>query len=724
MGDIKRARFFDQQLLVLKDFTEEQAYHIEMRRRHNQQLHTPGIASGLVVTKSGLKKVEVSPGMAIDREGRELVLDAKTEFDLSNATIFPPGSSILVVISYNEESIEPYASDPTQMTRTKEAGRPGVVRETTTSQPDPSAVQLARVILNNQGEVSETIDTSVRRLAGASAFDKPDADLTVRTLRISSAAIPIAQWPSLSVTGANQMTLNGSLGVQSLGVSQDITINGNLKAVGDISSRNLSLTGSISGKLDCRGPLLANTLQITDANGAIHQDNVIGMAKNIEGTTKWLQIGGITDAGERRLALLATVAHLNGNLGIGTTKPKAPLSVQGPNDPLLFLNHTGTTGNTAIWLAQDGVEKGFVWWDRAGNRLNLGTAGANPALSVENNGNVGIGLTTAGFRLDVNGRIRLREGGDVTAGLWLMHNNSDRAFVGLTGPDEVGFWGNAGVGWGLRMNVQNGTIGIKSASINLGIQGNGGGQLVITNNANDNKIFLEAFSADGNGHAAEFLLTGRHAQPVPLLSLIATTTRVTGNLVVSGGIVGGGLKGGFVTDQFINKLGEAVEDGDVIVVGANQSSLYYGERNHIPIPEADLTDQPYDTSVCGIVCQTYGELKSDSSEEQSGKTVKGSRKKALLTPQPFSPEEMAKQDLTKVEPGQIGWMVTLGAYANCKVDADIAPIQVGDLLTTSTTKGHAQKVLDPSMATGAIIGKALGALKKGKGKIPVLVTLH
>ena len=71
-----------------------------------------------------------------------------------------------------------------------------------------------------------------------------------------------------------------------------------------------------------------------------------------------------------------------------------------------------------------------------------------------------------------------------------------------------------------------------------------------------------------------------------------------------------------------------------------------------------------------------------------------------------------------------GWMVTLGAYAHCKVDADIAPIKVGDLLTTSRTAGHAQKVLDQKKATGAIIGKALGSLSKGRGKIPVLVTLQ
>jgi hypothetical protein len=69
-------------------------------------------------------------------------------------------------------------------------------------------------------------------------------------------------------------------------------------------------------------------------------------------------------------------------------------------------------------------------------------------------------------------------------------------------------------------------------------------------------------------------------------------------------------------------------------------------------------------------------------------------------------------------------MVTLGAFAYCKVDADLAAIAPGDLLTTSPTKGHAQKVLQPGQALGAIIGKALAALDAGKGKIPVLVMLQ
>jgi hypothetical protein len=60
----------------------------------------------------------------------------------------------------------------------------------------------------------------------------------------------------------------------------------------------------------------------------------------------------------------------------------------------------------------------------------------------------------------------------------------------------------------------------------------------------------------------------------------------------------------------------------------------------------------------------------------------------------------------------------------CKADADIAPIEPGDLLTTSPTTGHAMKASDPARAFGAVIGKALGRLDSGKGLVPMLVCLQ
>ena len=60
----------------------------------------------------------------------------------------------------------------------------------------------------------------------------------------------------------------------------------------------------------------------------------------------------------------------------------------------------------------------------------------------------------------------------------------------------------------------------------------------------------------------------------------------------------------------------------------------------------------------------------------------------------------------------------------CKVDASFEPVRVGDLLTTSSTPGHAMKAVDPATAFGAVIGKALRPLKEGQGLIPILVTLQ
>ncbi len=68
--------------------------------------------------------------------------------------------------------------------------------------------------------------------------------------------------------------------------------------------------------------------------------------------------------------------------------------------------------------------------------------------------------------------------------------------------------------------------------------------------------------------------------------------------------------------------------------------------------------------------------------------------------------------------------VALCGRVPCKVDADIAPIAPGDLLTTSPTRGYAQKANDLGQAAGAIIGKALEARSSGRGEILVLVTVR
>jgi hypothetical protein len=60
----------------------------------------------------------------------------------------------------------------------------------------------------------------------------------------------------------------------------------------------------------------------------------------------------------------------------------------------------------------------------------------------------------------------------------------------------------------------------------------------------------------------------------------------------------------------------------------------------------------------------------------------------------------------------------------CQVDADFGSIEIGDLLTSSMTHGHAMVVTDRNKAFGSVIGKAMAALKRGRGLIPILVALQ
>jgi hypothetical protein len=68
--------------------------------------------------------------------------------------------------------------------------------------------------------------------------------------------------------------------------------------------------------------------------------------------------------------------------------------------------------------------------------------------------------------------------------------------------------------------------------------------------------------------------------------------------------------------------------------------------------------------------------------------------------------------------------IALMGKVYCKVDANQGAIEVGDLLTTSPTPGHAMKAEDPFKAFGAVIGKALSSIESGQGLIPILVTLQ
>jgi hypothetical protein len=80
--------------------------------------------------------------------------------------------------------------------------------------------------------------------------------------------------------------------------------------------------------------------------------------------------------------------------------------------------------------------------------------------------------------------------------------------------------------------------------------------------------------------------------------------------------------------------------------------------------------------------------------------------------------------LDKQESDKVRKPIALVGKVFCKVDARYGAIEVGDLLTTSPTPGHAMKADDPLKAFGTVIGKALRPLAEDQGLIPILIALQ
>ena len=73
------------------------------------------------------------------------------------------------------------------------------------------------------------------------------------------------------------------------------------------------------------------------------------------------------------------------------------------------------------------------------------------------------------------------------------------------------------------------------------------------------------------------------------------------------------------------------------------------------------------------------------------------------------------------EPGERKALLALLGTVPVKATAENGPIKPGDLLTTSSTPGHAMRCNNPKECESAIIGKALEPLEEGEGMIKMLV---
>lgn len=108
---LDRLNYYNSQRLEAVDFRLEQQYHMRIRRSLNKALYSPGIAEGLEVRRdpSDLHSVVISPGLALDTLGREVILIEEVKLRVRGQPRRPDGVQFgnYLVISYDEEKVAP-----------------------------------------------------------------------------------------------------------------------------------------------------------------------------------------------------------------------------------------------------------------------------------------------------------------------------------------------------------------------------------------------------------------------------------------------------------------------------------------------------------------------------------------------------------------------------------------------------------------------------------------
>ncbi|QAU25008.1 hypothetical protein EO087_14215 [Dyella sp. M7H15-1] len=152
---VERVNYFSGEALLTGDFVCEQHYNIQMRTLLNSSLHTWGIASGLLVSwqaSSQSNQVRVSPGMAIDELGRQIVLSVPQIVAL---TAGPDDGPIYLTIRYNEVYAD-YSVDSGVPGYKRIVQQPLLEQLPTLQQPGIN-ILLAVVSFSPQGNINDLI---------------------------------------------------------------------------------------------------------------------------------------------------------------------------------------------------------------------------------------------------------------------------------------------------------------------------------------------------------------------------------------------------------------------------------------------------------------------------------------------------------------------------------------------------------------------------------------
>jgi hypothetical protein len=217
----------------------------------------------------------------------------------------------------------------------------------------------------------------------------------------------------------------------------------------------------------------------------------------------------------------------DGLIGIqGNMNPKAPLS---------FGNVLGN--KIALWGDAAGAHYGIgiqstqlqLYSDAANADIVFGhgKSGAAPdyteTMRIKGTGQLGVGVNDPAFRIDALGRMRLRQDGSSTAGIWFNKpDNTQGSFLGTFDASNIGIFGPGAVGtWKFLFDGNDGTLRIGTTKKATGYLLNVGGKIIAeevrvqVNSAWPDYVFASGYQRPSLDELAAFIATHHHLPNVP-----------------------------------------------------------------------------------------------------------------------------------------------------------------------------------------------------------------
>ena len=387
------------------------------------------MCEGLTVTGSQ-NQVTVSPGMAIDPQGRQMILELSKSFDLTANR--PPGGQTKILnlfLSY-EEVASDLATEGSEGNRRWHEQCKLEAKDQSESQPSES-VKLAKLTMDSAGNV--TVDATVCEYSGLRLPKASGNGAVLRYQRDGSTDRPVFNG-ELKVTG--DVTLDQALSVSgnttvggTLSVTGNTSLSGNLSLTGNTSLNTLNVTGNTTlssttlSALTVTGNSSLNTLNVT-GNTTLRSTSLSALtvsgnttlsALTVSGNTtlNTLSVSGNTTLGSTNLSALS----VTGNVGIGTTSPSEKLEVNGSikTDIALISNNAGTSYATFSHKDSSGSDDYAIAQHSDGTTYINSKTGRklyfciddSTKMTVKSDGKVGIGTTSPTETLEVNGNVKV-----------------------------------------------------------------------------------------------------------------------------------------------------------------------------------------------------------------------------------------------------------------------------------------------------------------------------